>query len=302
MAKISSKVVDDLKQQIDAVTADPDGIPGTVYCAVNKNGDLIFEHASGVVGMGKQEKMTMDSVFWIASCTKMITGIACMQLVEQGKLALDDAEMVEKIAPVSGPIVHRGTEDLSRLLYLGLDLDCCYRMRRTVSRIQRQHEAHHAAGTCKSPGHRRRQVGAEKEKDHIAHAPLPYWYVSISEGIPLLSYIAYTVLTAGFGYSFFDSRLNDFYGQTGLDEFSGNPYDYLSQPLVNQPGEQWEYGINIDWAGQLVERVSGLKLNDYFQKHIFEPMGVKNINMFPTESMKKNLAWMHARTPGKLNP
>jgi CubicO group peptidase (beta-lactamase class C family) len=104
MAKISTKVVDDLKAQIDAVTADPEGIPGTVYCAVNKDGDLIFEHASGVTGKGKSEKMTMDSVFWIASCTKMITGIACMQLVEQGKLSLDDGDQVEKIAPVSGPL------------------------------------------------------------------------------------------------------------------------------------------------------------------------------------------------------
>lgn len=52
---------------------------------------------------------------------------------------------------------------------------------------------------------------------------------------------------AGFGYSFFNERLNDFYGATGLDEISGNSYDYLSQPLVNQPGERWEYGINIDW-------------------------------------------------------
>lgn len=43
--------------------------------------------------------MTLDTVFWIASCTKLITSIACMQLVEQGKLALDDAKLVEKIAP-----------------------------------------------------------------------------------------------------------------------------------------------------------------------------------------------------------
>jgi CubicO group peptidase (beta-lactamase class C family) len=106
-------------------------------------------------------------------------------------------------------------------------------------------------------------------------------------------------LIAGFGYSFFDARLNDFYAQIGVDEFSGLSYEYLSQPLINQPGEQWEYGINIDWAGVLVERVSGLRLNDYFQKHIFEPMGLKNINMFPTESMKKDLAYLHARTPGE---
>jgi len=103
--------------------------------------------------------------------------------------------------------------------------------------------------------------------------------------------------TAGFGYAFFDQRLNDWAGALGLDEFSGSYHDYLSQPLVNQPGEVWEYGINIDWAGQLVERVSGLKLNDYFQQHIFRPMGVTHINMFPTDEMKAQLAYMNARAP-----
>jgi hypothetical protein len=61
--------------------------------------------------------MTADTVFWIASCTKMIAGIACMQLVEQGKLALDDVELVEKIAPVSEQwhiIVSLGADDLRR--------------------------------------------------------------------------------------------------------------------------------------------------------------------------------------------
>ena len=100
MAQISEKTITSLKERIDAATSEEDGIPGVVYCAVNKNGDLIFEHASGKVGAGRKEPMTMDSVFWIASCTKMITGIACMQLVEQGKLALDDVDMVEKLAPV----------------------------------------------------------------------------------------------------------------------------------------------------------------------------------------------------------
>jgi len=102
---------------------------------------------------------------------------------------------------------------------------------------------------------------------------------------------------AGFGYSFFDQRLVDWAGAQGLDEFSGSFHDYLSQPLVNQPGERWEYGINIDWAGQLVERASGLKLNDYFQEHIFKPLGLKNINMFPHDEMKRNLAFMNDRAP-----
>lgn len=90
-----------------------------------------------------------------------------------------------------------------------------------------------------------------------------------------------------------------------MDEFSGSYNDYLTQPLVNQPGEVWEYGINIDWAGQLVERASGLKLNDYFLKHILTPMGIKNINMFPTAEMQAKLAWMNIRSPDgslSLNP
>lgn len=101
MAKLAASAHPELKSQIDALTGDPSGAPGVVFAAVNKNGEVIFEHASGKVGAGRSEDMTLDSVFWIASCTKMITGIAAMQLVEQGKLALDDVELVEKLAPVS---------------------------------------------------------------------------------------------------------------------------------------------------------------------------------------------------------
>ena len=52
---------------------------------------------------------------------------------------------------------------------------------------------------------------------------------------------------AGFAYSFFNSKLNDFVQPVGLDEFSGNYHDTVSQPLINQPGDAWEYGINLDW-------------------------------------------------------
>ena len=101
MATIEASAINGLKNEIDKVTSDPDGAGGIVYCAVNKNGDLVFEHASGKLGKGRPEPMTEDTVFWIASCTKMIVGIACMQLVEKGQLELDNVEMVEKIAPVS---------------------------------------------------------------------------------------------------------------------------------------------------------------------------------------------------------
>jgi len=43
--------------------------------------------------------MTLEHIFWIASCTKLLVGIACMQLVEQGTLSLDDATQAERLCP-----------------------------------------------------------------------------------------------------------------------------------------------------------------------------------------------------------
>jgi CubicO group peptidase (beta-lactamase class C family) len=65
---------------IDAATSNPKTqIPGFVFVAINKNGEEIISHASGKRGVDTNEAMTMESVFWIASCTKMIAGLACMQ-------------------------------------------------------------------------------------------------------------------------------------------------------------------------------------------------------------------------------
>lgn len=102
---------------------------------------------------------------------------------------------------------------------------------------------------------------------------------------------------AGFGYGFFNKKLNDYYGPTGLDEFSGIREEHLRLPLVNQPGERREYGINIDRAGQLVARVTLVSLNDYFQKHTFEPMGIKDVTTSPNAQMKKDLAFLNSRDP-----
>jgi CubicO group peptidase (beta-lactamase class C family) len=58
----------------------------------------------------------------------------------------------------------------------------------------------------------------------------------------------------------------------------------------------------MDWAGLVVERATGTPLNDYIQNHICKPLGLENINMFPTDEMTKNLAYMHQRSPaGKLS-
>jgi CubicO group peptidase (beta-lactamase class C family) len=47
-------------------------------------------------------------------------------------------------------------------------------------------------------------------------------------------------------------------------------------PLAFQPGEKYNYGLNMDVLGRIVEVVSGSKLSDYFRKNIFEPLGMKD--------------------------
>ena len=100
MAKaLSESAAANIRKAIDGVTADKKGIPGCVAVVVGKDGKTVFSHASGNKGSETQDPMTLDSIFWIASCTKMIGGVAVMQLVEQGKLALDDPDIIEKICP-----------------------------------------------------------------------------------------------------------------------------------------------------------------------------------------------------------
>ena len=80
------------KAQIDELLrqkCDTREIPGVVAMAAT-GGEVIYQGAFGKRSLGKDEAMTADSVFWIASMTKAITAAAAMQLVEHGKLSLDE--------------------------------------------------------------------------------------------------------------------------------------------------------------------------------------------------------------------
>lgn len=97
---LTEKTLNTLRATIDSACNDRrKGIPGAAVVVVGKDGDELFAHSSGPRGVASREDMTLDSVFWIASCTKMITGIACMQLVEKGLLRLDDGEQIEGLCP-----------------------------------------------------------------------------------------------------------------------------------------------------------------------------------------------------------
>jgi len=81
-------------------------IPGVVAIAANSK-EVIYQGAYGKRDLSKDDAMTTDSVFWIASMSKAITAAAGMQLVEQGKLSLD-APIGKLLPDLASPQVLEG--------------------------------------------------------------------------------------------------------------------------------------------------------------------------------------------------
>lgn len=64
-------------------------------------------------------------------------------------------------------------------------------------------------------------------------------------------------------------------------------------PLMFQPGEKWQYGLNTDLLGCLIEVISGLTLEDFFRKNIFEPLGMKDTYFNVPASKASRLATVY---------
>jgi CubicO group peptidase (beta-lactamase class C family) len=60
-------------------------------------------------------------------------------------------------------------------------------------------------------------------------------------------------------------------------------------PLAHQPGERFTYGLNVDVLGYLIEVVSGESLDQYFHRHIFEPLGMNDTYFYLPESKASRL-------------
>ena len=81
-------------------------VPGVVALAATEDG-VLYEGAFGKREIAKEPDMTLDTVFWIASMTKAVTSVAAMQLVEQGRLQLDEP-MGSLITELTSPQVLEG--------------------------------------------------------------------------------------------------------------------------------------------------------------------------------------------------
>jgi CubicO group peptidase (beta-lactamase class C family) len=126
------------KAQIDEIlrrNTDAKQIPGVVAIAADGE-DVIYQGAFGNRDLSRDDAMTTDSVFWIASMTKAVTTAGAMQLVEQGKLSLD--EPIGKLLP-----------DLASPQVLeGFDVKGEPKLRPASRPITLRHLMTHTAGFC----------------------------------------------------------------------------------------------------------------------------------------------------------
>jgi methyl acetate hydrolase len=173
--------------------------------------------------------MTDDTVFQIASMTKPITGVACMQAVERGLLELDRpaGDVIPWLADVQ-------------------------------------------------------VIDHFDESGPVLRAP--------RNPVTLRNLLTHT---SGFTYEIWNSAMAAWIEHTGAPRTGSGKLASLRQPLSFEPGERWEYGIGIDWAGQLLETVSGVRLESWMKSEIFEPLGMSDTAYQCNATMTNRLAATH---------
>lgn len=93
--------------KLDALVANLDifGVP-CWDCAVTYRHETVYRRRGGFADLEKTRLPSEDDVYFVYSCTKLVTAVAAMQLVEQGKLSLKDP--VRKFFPEYGRFVQKG--------------------------------------------------------------------------------------------------------------------------------------------------------------------------------------------------
>jgi CubicO group peptidase (beta-lactamase class C family) len=113
--------------------------------------------------------------------------------------------------------------------------------------------------------------------------------------------------TAGISYGT-DKDLADLYEAKGLGPAAGNGWytadknepvcDTMERlatlPFAAQPGEEWVYGYNIDVLGCIVERASGVPLDEFIRTRITEPLGMKDTRFFLSPPERNRLAAVYS--------
>jgi CubicO group peptidase (beta-lactamase class C family) len=201
---------------------DKNYLAGTVVLIVKDN-QVIYHKGHGFSDISAKRPMKTDAIFRIMSQTKAITSLGIMQLLEKGKLRLDQ-HISDFIPEFKNPKVIKSFNTT----------DSSYTTAPAASEITFRDLLTHTSGIDYAA------IGSDTMQAIYAKNAIP----------------------SGLG-SFNESLLGKMKALGRL-------------PLLHNPGERFTYGLNTDLLGALIEVISGVSLETYFRKNIFEPLGMKD--------------------------
>ncbi|MFN8634639.1 MAG: serine hydrolase domain-containing protein [Chloroflexota bacterium] len=103
--------------------------------------------------------------------------------------------------------------------------------------------------------------------------------------------------TAGYSGANWNGSMQRYLDMTAEERARGGDRAMLHSPLVFDPGDGWEYGLSTDWVGQVVEMVSGKRLDLYVEEQIAGPLGMTDTKFFIGPDQEARKVSMHRRHP-----
>ena len=101
--------------------------------------------------------------------------------------------------------------------------------------------------------------------------------------------------TSGLAYEFWNENMPRFMQATGHPSILSGLRSALNYPLQFDPGTRWDYGIGIDWLGQVVEKVDGRRIDRFCREEILEPLGMKTTRFEAEPDIADRLASVRIR-------
>ncbi|HEY1914900.1 MAG TPA: serine hydrolase domain-containing protein [Streptosporangiaceae bacterium] len=101
--------------------------------------------------------------------------------------------------------------------------------------------------------------------------------------------------TSGLGYWFWSEALVHWEKVTGIPNVVAGSRACLTAPLLADPGEQFSYGINTDWLGQVVEAVTGVGLDVAIKEGVTGPLGMDQTTFAMNDEQRANSTPVHIK-------
>jgi methyl acetate hydrolase len=101
--------------------------------------------------------------------------------------------------------------------------------------------------------------------------------------------------TSGLTYEYWNLELQRYMESTGQPSIVSGLREGLDYPLMFDPGDRWEYGIGIDWLGQVVEKVDGRAIDDFCHDELFQPLGMQDTRFEVEPDMAPRLSSVRMR-------